>query len=252
MITMSRNEAGRRLAPALIERRLADPVVIAMAPGGVRIAWEIARRLRAPMDVMTVIPVEIPGPLGRIIGMVADERVTPTDGYPEMEVSYRERLTACATDVQRVRDAVYRHGLPRLELEQRDVVLVDDGWSTPLQVRAALAAIRARGPATITVATPQCSSDLEPVLGEAAALVKLYGCREGRRVMLVDTNYRQLTDREAEELIRLSRLFRRAQPEPLMNAMPGDSEASQACRISVVHSGSQSCTVARKLSTKSG
>jgi putative phosphoribosyl transferase len=252
MITLSRNEAGRQLARRVMDRRLADPVVVVIPPGGVRIGWEIARRLRAPMDVMTVSPVEIPGPCARIIAAVADERVTPAGEYRDVDASYRERMTACATDVQRVHDALYRHGQPRLDLANRDVILVDDGWSTPLMLTAALGAIRSRGAATICLATPQCAPEVVPVLGEDVQLVSLFACRECRSVTLVDVNYRQLTDREAEELIRLTRLLRKPQPEPLMKAMPGASEASQACSVSRVHSGSQSRTVARKLSTKQG
>ena len=66
------SEAGEKLALQLLELQLSRPLALAIPPAGTRIGWETARRLGAPMDVLLVRDVQIPGRLGSALGSVVD------------------------------------------------------------------------------------------------------------------------------------------------------------------------------------
>ena len=243
MILLERCDAGRQLAERLAERALQDPVVLAIPPGGVRLGWEIAQRLRAPMDVCSALEVIIPGERGVRIGAVADGRFTaaprqrPESGR-EGDPGYIRRLVDFDIERQKAQDTSYRRGQPRLDIWKRDVVLVDDGWPTPDTVLAAVEAIRRRGAASIIYATPQCQSEIFARMGLDVGLESLHPRQPCRSVLLIDSRVRPVNESETAELIRKSRLAGNLQAEPLMKAIPGASAAAQASNVALVHSGS--------------
>ncbi len=154
-----RTEAGRTLAGEL--QGLAgrsDLLVLGLPRGGVPVAFEVARALGAPLDVFVVRKLGLPWQPELAMGAIAsggtrvlNERVI------EAAAVAPETIEAVAAREQRElerREELYRGGRPAAPVEGKVVVLVDDGLATGSTMRAALAALRKRGPARLVVAVP--------------------------------------------------------------------------------------------------
>jgi predicted phosphoribosyltransferase len=158
-----RIEAGEVLAGALAEYRgREDLVVLGLPRGGVPVASVVARDLAAPLDVVVVRKVGVPGQREVAMGAIASV------AGAIVTVQNADVLRRLGPDHQRVFDAVaaeermellrrereYRAGRRRLELDGATVILVDDGLATGATMRAAIAALQSSGAAAIVVAVP--------------------------------------------------------------------------------------------------
>jgi predicted phosphoribosyltransferase len=158
-----RADAGRQLGTRLAERPRPGVLVLGLPRGGVPVAAEVARTLRAPLDLLVVAKLRVPGrpelamgavaavPGGGGVAEVRVEEVLAGAGIPPAVLA-RARDEAVA-GLRRRADA-WRGGRPGPVLAGRPVVLVDDGLATGATVRAAVAAARAHRPWTVTVAVP--------------------------------------------------------------------------------------------------
>jgi predicted phosphoribosyltransferase len=154
-----RRHAGRVLANALrgyAGRR--DVVVLALPRGGVPVAYEVATRLGAPLDVFVVRKLGIPGheefAMGAIASggvLVLNREVIEDLGIPKATV---EAVIAREQAELSRREQKYRGGRPPLEVSGKICILVDDGLATGSTMRAAIAGLRQRGPWRIIVAVP--------------------------------------------------------------------------------------------------
>jgi putative phosphoribosyl transferase len=178
-----RRDAGRALAAALIAAGAGpDPVVVGLPRGGVVVAAEVAEALAAPLDVLVVRKLGLPGQAELAMGALAAvaqelggevETVrTPVAGRVDDAAfaAVRDRELA---ELRR-RELAYRAGRPSVPLTGRTVVLVDDGLATGASVRAAVAAVTRQAPASVTVAVPVGSSracaDLLPAVDHLLCL----------------------------------------------------------------------------------
>src|SRR4051794_31523068 len=159
MIFADRREAGRFLASKLTEYAdRPDVLVLALPRGGVPVAYEVARALHAPLDVFLVRKLGLPGREELAMGALASGDVIvlnenlvrglriPKDVLNAVIASERKEL-------QR-RERIYRGDRPPPDVRDRTVILVDDGLATGSTMRAAVAALRRQGPASIVVAVP--------------------------------------------------------------------------------------------------
>lgn len=150
-----RIDAGQQLAEKLGKHRAASATVVLGIPrGGVIVAAEVAAALGLPLDVAVAAKVGAPGNPEYAIGAVAaDGEVTanPLAGYSEAEV----RANASAA-FEKVRSqlALWREGRPPLALDNRTVILVDDGLATGLTARAAADWLHREGAVTVVLAVP--------------------------------------------------------------------------------------------------
>ncbi|HKO51574.1 MAG TPA: phosphoribosyltransferase family protein [Polyangiaceae bacterium] len=156
----NRRDAGRALASNLLTNSnvTTEPVVLALPRGGVPVAFEVAGRFRAPLDVCIVQRLEVPGSAGVVMGAIASERVlvllsSVIDelGVPEKDVTRIVRKQA--RELSR-RERAYRGEQAAVSLAGRTVILVDDGLASLATPITAIAAIRARRPERIVFATP--------------------------------------------------------------------------------------------------
>jgi len=154
-----RRDAGRELVACLghlADRR--DVVVLGLPRGGVPVAAEVARALHAPLDVLVVRKVGVPGHRELAMGAVASGavQILNHDLIAQLGISPASVATVVREEQQELarRERLYRNGRDPVPLEGRVVVLVDDGLATGSTMRAAVAAVRAKGPRRVIVAVP--------------------------------------------------------------------------------------------------
>ena len=154
-----RHDAGRRLAESLGRYAGRDDVIVLGLPrGGVPVAFEVARALRAPLDVFLVRKLGVPGHEELAMGAIASGgvRVLNDDVLSAARVppDAVERVAARELDRIREQERAYRGERAPLEARGRIAIVVDDGLATGATMRAAVEALRDRGAGSIVVAVP--------------------------------------------------------------------------------------------------
>ncbi len=202
-----RADAGRQLAE-LLARYADDPniIVLALPRGGVPIGYEIARRLRAPLDVYVVRKLGVPGheelAMGALAGdgtCVLDEELIATLGIDSealQDVVRRE------IDELKRREVAYRDARPEPDLRGKVVIVVDDGLATGATMRAAATALRRRGPAAIVTAVPVAAPRTVAALsGVVDRVVCVRTPEPFHAVGLYYANFEQTSDDEVRRLL---------------------------------------------------
>src|SRR5881397_758505 len=155
----NRAEAGRQLAEKLDKYAgRADVIVLGLPRGGVPVAFEVAQRLGAPLDVFIVRKLGVPGFEELAAGAIASGGVRVLNEEVTRAIPHAHEMIEAVTvretaELER-REQIYREGRPSPELRDRVVILVDDGLATGATMRAAVKALRQRGVAQIVVAVP--------------------------------------------------------------------------------------------------
>jgi putative phosphoribosyl transferase len=201
-----RYEAGRALG-----ERLAgltghpDLLVLGLPRGGVPVAWEVARRLGAPLDVFVVRKLGFPGHEELAMGAIASGGVRVLNpevvgyGVDQAEI---ERVTEREERELERRERVFRGDRPPMRVLDRAVVLVDDGLATGSTMRAAVRALRqeraGRVIVAVPVAAPSVCADME---AEADEVVCATTPEPFRAVGLWYEDFAQTTDQEVRELL---------------------------------------------------
>jgi putative phosphoribosyl transferase len=153
-----RREAGRRLAERLSGLRASSPLVLGLPRGGVPVAFEVAKALGAPLDVLVVRKLGVPfqpelgmGAVGEDGVRVLNPDVLRQAGVTETQLAEVEARERAQVEERAVR---LRRGRPAIPLEGRTVVIVDDGLATGGTARAAVQVARARGADRVILAVP--------------------------------------------------------------------------------------------------
>lgn len=156
----NRAEAGRALARAVQALHPVQPVVLALPRGGVPVAAEVARVLHAPLDLLLVRKIGVPGQpelaLAAVVDgeppeLVIDDEVMRATGCGTADV--QAQLPEALREIERRRER-YLRGRAPLALAGCTVIVVDDGIATGTTVRAALKALRKRWPRRVVLAVP--------------------------------------------------------------------------------------------------
>ena len=163
----NREEAGKQLAEAIAELGLDNPVILALPRGGVPVAFEVAKALGAPLDVILVRKIGAPGHEEFGIGALVDgdsPQVVIDEASARMvgaDQAYIDRkVEEQLREIERRRTA-YRSG-PPIPLKGRTVVVVDDGIATGGTVRAALKALAKSDASKVVLAIPVAPADVLP------------------------------------------------------------------------------------------
>ena len=177
MIYRDRSHAGRELAARLRHHAGRDDVlVLALPRGGVPVAFEVAQALHAPLDIMVVRKLGVPGHEELAMGAIAsgDVQVLNDDLVRRLGIG-TAMIEAVATreraELHR-REQAYRGTRPPSRIAGRTVIVVDDGLATGATMRAALQALRKLRPARLVAAVPVgAPSTCAELRGDADELV---------------------------------------------------------------------------------
>ena len=153
-----RHDAGRALAEQLATLAGRNVVVLALPRGGVPVGFEVARALRAPLDVFVVRKLGLPGQPELALGAIASGGVQVLNEVVVAAVGLPPATVDAVARVERVelerRERAYRNGRAPVPIAGRIVVIVDDGLATGATMRAAILAMRRLEPARVIVAVP--------------------------------------------------------------------------------------------------
>jgi putative phosphoribosyl transferase len=203
-----RAEAGRRLANRLVGLRSRDPVVLALPRGGVPVGHEIARALRAPLDLVLVRKIGAPGHPELGLGAVVDgahPRVVLDEGLVarlEVPAAYlEEEIRRQLREIERRRGR-YLGGRRPVGVEDRTAIVVDDGVATGGTVRAALRGLSLARPARLILAVPVAPADtVEGLRARADEVVCLVAPERFHAVGAHHDDFTQTSDAEVVALL---------------------------------------------------
>jgi predicted phosphoribosyltransferase len=176
----NRKQAGQLLAQELQKYAYnKNVIVIGLPRGGVVPAYEIAKVLHAPLDVIVPRKIGAPFQPELAVGAVTEngtvlfnESVMNKFGLTLNDVS--DIIQREQQEAQR-RIALFRKNKLPLNLENKIVILVDDGVATGATMRAAIASARQRGAQQIVLALPVAPSDFRKMVqDEVDDVVILY------------------------------------------------------------------------------
>ncbi len=209
-----RAQAGRVLADAvadLIARQpgMDDPVLLALPRGGVPVALEVARRLGAPLDLVMVRKIGVPWQPELAAAAVVDgdapQLVVNRDIVASVRLSEEDLKRIEAGELAEIerRREVYLQGRPRVPVEGRDAIVIDDGVATGATTRAAIKGVRQRGPRSLTLAVPVAPPEAVDLLApEVDHLVCLETPANFQAIGLHYTDFRQTSDAEVVAMLR--------------------------------------------------
>jgi putative phosphoribosyl transferase len=236
-----RLEAGQYLAQRLADLSgRGDLLVLGIPRGGVPVAYEVARALGAPLDVIVVRKLGYPGAEELAMGAIASGgvRVLNQRVLQELPATGRAIEIAAARELKELerRERSYRGDRPPVDPRGRTVVVVDDGLATGSSMRAAVTALRERGPAAIVAAVPVGST---LTCRSLAHLVDRLECViESSEYFSVGEWYEdfgQTTDDEVQRLLR--------EPSPTKTVNLGKMRAKQRPDFFIEESGKTATTV---------
>ncbi|MEU6332695.1 phosphoribosyltransferase family protein [Streptomyces sp. NPDC047049] len=163
MLFTDRAEAGHRLAESLGHLRGEEPVVLGLPRGGVPVAFEVARALGAPLDVIVVRKLGVPyqrelgfGAIGEGGVRVISDDIVRRGRLDQADLASVEHAEAAELTRQAER---FRAGRRRLDLTGRTAIVVDDGIATGATAAAACQVVRAQGAARVVLAVPVAPPD---------------------------------------------------------------------------------------------
>lgn len=169
----NRVDAGRQLA-----RKLAcyanreDVLVLGIPRGGVPVAFEAAQALHAPLDVLLVRKLGVPGERELAMGAIASggARILNRRLIAELGVTkgqLEETIAEQEAELQR-REELYRGVRPGIPIQGKTIILVDDGIATGSSMLAAIEALRTLQPKKIVVAVPVAPTHADTDIGNVA------------------------------------------------------------------------------------
>jgi predicted phosphoribosyltransferase len=205
-----RVDAGKRLASTLSNSSGKKGIVLAIPRGGVPVGFEIAKTLKIPLDVIIPRKIGAPDNSELAIGAVAEDGTAILDDnlvkYLGVSREYiKEEIERQKQEIRR-RLEKYRQDTSYPNLKGFDVIVVDDGIATGSTMKAALASVKNRGAASITVAVPVGPpSTIEELQEMADRVVCLYTPEYFQAIGQFYNDFGQTADEEVIKLLQESK-----------------------------------------------
>jgi putative phosphoribosyl transferase len=211
MIFNDRREAGRALAQELRKQAdLAGALVLALPRGGLPVAAEVARELQLPLDIFVVRKLGVPGEEELAMGAVASGGIVFLNSPVIRAFSISQEVVdaAVARERQEVesREALYRETLPRaarlpMEVQDRTVIVVDDGLATGSTMKAAVLALRPVARRIIAAVPVSAAATAADVSREVDQLICLHAPARLNAVGECYRNFDSVTEDEMRALL---------------------------------------------------
>lgn len=208
-VFLDRHDAGRRLAAETSHLAGPDTMVVGLPRGGVPVAFEVAKALGAPLDVILVRKLGVPFQPELAMGAIGEHGVLVTNPFvvERAGVSAREFAAVQARERaeldRRAADYGRHRGVRRLA--GRQVIVVDDGVATGSTASAACQVARAAGARRVVLAVPVAPADWSDRLAEVAD--ELIAVATPANLLGVGRHYRdftQVTDDEVIDCLRVA------------------------------------------------
>jgi predicted phosphoribosyltransferase len=205
MMFQDRRDAGRALTRSVAKLHdLEGAIVLGLPRGGVPVAYEVARELNLPLDILIVRKLGVPGQEELAMGAIASggtivmnsSVVQELNISPEVieAVAKREEL-----EIER-RERAYRDGRPPAQVEGRTVILIDDGLATGASMLAAARALRSRVRRVI-VAVPAAVSTCNELRSEVDRVLCAITPQPFFAIGMFYRDFDQTTDEEVRFLL---------------------------------------------------
>ena len=206
-----RTEAGEELAQTLASMHFKDPIVLALPRGGVPVAVPVARALNAPLDLIMVKKIGMPGHTEYAIGAVVDGAAPHIVKNPQgfamsglSEEGFKKLAQEKLAEIDR-RKKEYGAGVA-VPVKGRTAIVVDDGIATGTSVKAAIGALRAQRPERIVLAIPVAPRSS---VSELSAMVDDIVClMQPPEFFAVGAHYRDFEQTSDQTVTELMREFR--------------------------------------------
>lgn len=203
----NRTEAGRLLAEALRQHRLQkETLVLGIPRGGVVVAWEVAQQLGLPVDIIVIKKIGFPGQEEFAMGAVGvDDYILNEDLVKSHDISgqyLRDQIRRKQHEA-RQRQVLLRDDKPPVGLEDRTILLIDDGLATGSTMAMAVRIVEKQHPRQVIVAIPVAPPDAVSAMEKLAdSVVCLEQPADFRAVGQFYGDFREVTDEEVRSLLR--------------------------------------------------
>lgn len=195
------------------------PAVFALPRGGVPIGYEIAKALKAPLDIVLVRKIGVPFQPELAAGAVVDGEEPLVVMNPQVveplgltEEFLREEIGRKLAEIDERRQ-VYLAGRTRIDPHGMTAIVADDGIATGATIKAALRAIRRRGPSRLVLAAPVAPpATVEELRAEADAVHCLETPEPFLAIGIFYENFHQLSDDEVVRLLADAQIFQGRAP----------------------------------------
>lgn len=178
-ILQNREDAGRKLAKILVRYSAENPIILGLPRGGVVVAYEVAKALQAPLDIIVARKLGAPSQPEYAIGAIAPGEVRLLNaeaisslGISEVEI---ENLTSREKKEMERRIKLYRGNKSALDLKNKTAIIVDDGVATGLTALAAIRSVRKSQPQKVIFACGVCAPEalvlIQPEVTEVISLI---------------------------------------------------------------------------------
>lgn len=203
MLFKDRYDAASKLIPYLEKYKNEQGIVLAVPRGGVPIGYYIAKNFNLPMELMLTKKIGHPESEELAIGAVSledyiiDERFTIPESYIE-------------TEIKKIRDTLqerYKKFMGEdhhpIEMDNKIVIVVDDGIATGNTILAAIKMIRKRKPRKIVVAVPVAPPEtIRKIRSHVDDFICLHSPADFFGVGQFYIDFSEVTDEEVVRLLR--------------------------------------------------
>ncbi len=202
----NRRDAGIALSKKLkLYANQPNLMVLGLPRGGVPVAYEVAKALHAPLDVLIIRKIGVPGQEELAMGAIAQNaQYLNIDILQNLDIKQATINTIIQTEQLELvrREALYRIKRPPLQLSGNTVILIDDGIATGATVKVAIQTLRTQRPKQLILAIPVAAAStckqLTPLVDKLVCLKKP---RDLQAVGLWYEDFSQTTDTEVIDLM---------------------------------------------------
>lgn len=201
----NREEAGRLLGEKLLSYKNQHPVILAVPRGGVPVAFEVAKLLNCPLDLIMVKKIGAPKQPELAVGAVSEDSIPIYNKSLVRALSLKHSYLdqVAKKKIKEVHEQLKEFRGTKIpeNIKNRTVILIDDGIATGATLMAAIQFIRQKEPLKIVVASPVGSKEnLQRIKKLADDVICLKTPDPFMSVGLWYENFNQVSN---EEVIRL-------------------------------------------------